>query len=82
MPVAFVAGLRFNRVVPTDWDLLDRLDAAATDASAVHHDLCSQFDERGPLPCSCGVPALLADAAAFVRGLAVETVVRSAQRAA
>lgn len=64
------------------WDLLDRLDAAATDALLVHHDLCAAFDEDGALPCSCGYPQLLLDAAQFVRSVAVEGVVTQAQRAA
>jgi hypothetical protein len=62
------------------WDLLDRLDAAATDAALVHHDLCTVF--AAGQPCSCGYPQLLLDAARFVRSLAVEAAVSRAQSAA
>lgn len=65
-----------------DWDLLDRLDAAGTDAALIHHDLCQSFAEGESLPCSCGIPALLTDAAEFVRTLAIEAAVTQAQRAA
>lgn len=68
--------------VSPGWDLLDRLDAAASDSSAVHHDLCQSLIEGEPLPCSCGYPQLLIDAAVFVRSLAVEDAVTQAQRAA
>jgi hypothetical protein len=64
------------------WDLLDRLDAAALNAGNIHDDLCAQFTEGEVLPCSCGIPALLTDAAEFVRSLAVEDAVTQAQRAA
>jgi hypothetical protein len=64
------------------WDLLDRLDAAADDAVNVHNDACSVFDERGPQPCSCGIPALLIDAAGWMRGHVVDAAVRQAQQAA
>jgi hypothetical protein len=65
--------------VGLDWDLLDRLDAAAQDADAWHHDLCAGLAGQ---PCSCGGPQMLRDAAAFVRSLAVEAAVTQAQRAA
>jgi hypothetical protein len=65
-----------------DWELLDRSDAAATDAALVHHDLCASFTEGQALPCSCGIPQLLIDAAEFVRRHAVEDVVSQATRAA
>lgn len=67
--------------MPTDWDLLDRLDAAALNAANVHDDLCQSFTQDEALPCSCGIPALLIDAAAWARSLAVETAVQQAQRA-
>jgi hypothetical protein len=63
-----------------EWDLLDRLEAAADDAANIHHDLCTVF--RDGQPCSCGYPQLLIDAAKFVRSLAVEDVVVQAHRAA
>ena len=84
-PQAVVGVLLFNHSVGIApdaglWDLLDRLDAAATDAQLVHHDLCTVF--RDDEPCSCGYPQLLIDAAQFVRSLAVEDAVGQAQRAA
>lgn len=67
--------------VGPDWDLLDRLDAAEADSANIHNDACTIFDERGSGVCSCGIPALLTDAAQFVRSLAVEAAVSRAQRA-
>lgn len=64
-----------------EWDLLERLDAASSDSTNIHNDLCAQFDGAGT-PCSCGIPRLLRDAAAFARDLAVEGVIRQARRAA
>lgn len=64
------------------WELAERLDAAALDAQAHHHDLCGLFDERGSQPCSCGDPQLFIDAAAFVRGLLVEQAITRARQAA
>jgi hypothetical protein len=64
------------------WDLIERLDAAALDSHNVHNDACQSFTEGESLPCSCGIPALLSDAAQFVRSLAVEAVVSRARRAA
>ncbi len=67
---------------PGLWDLLDRLDAAADDSQAYHHDLCQQFDdENGPLPCSCGAPQLLIDTAEFVRGVVVQDAIEKATAA-
>lgn len=61
------------------WDLLDRLDAAASLADQLHPDLCPVW--RGEA-CSCGVPSLIGDAAAFLREHVVEQTVRQAQQAA
>lgn len=82
--LALVAGLRFNRSVSGAvdvWDVVDRLEAAADDRDAYHHDLCTQFDGPGS-SCSCGGPALLADAAQVVRGLLVEQAITRARQAA
>lgn len=80
-PVASVGVLRYTRGV-TDaevWDLLDRLDAAADFAEQLHPDICPVW--RGDA-CSCGVPGLVGDAAAFIRSHVVEATVRQAQQAA
>lgn len=62
------------------WDLLDRLDAAAEDSDAYHHDLCAQGAPGKP--CSCGAGRLFIDAAAFIRGIVVEQAVTQAQQSA
>jgi len=81
-PLARVGGVRYDlSVTAAPWDLLDRLDAAAEDAAAWHHDLCAQFDGAGS-PCSCGGPALLREIAAWMRSQAVDAAVSEAQRAA
>lgn len=46
-------------------ELADSLDAAATDADWIHHDLCHTAADQSW--CECGVPKLLRDLqAAFV----------------
>lgn len=80
-PVARVGGACHHGGV-TDaevWDLLDRLDAAADFAEQLHPDICPVW--RGDA-CSCGVPSLVGDAAAFIRSHVVEATVRQAQQAA
>ncbi|HZP54356.1 hypothetical protein [Actinocrinis sp.] len=64
------------------WELLERLDAAALDSDNVHNDACGQFDERGPQPCSCGIPGLLRDLAEWASAQAMDAAVSEAQRAA
>ena len=81
--LAPVGALLYNRIVTVaPWELLERLDAAALNASNIHDDLCSQFDERVAQPCSCGVPGLLRDLAQWVSAQAVDAAVSEAQRAA
>ena len=63
------------------WDLLERLDAAALDREHIHNDLCTLYDERGPAPCSCGIPALLEDAAAWMREQAAASVIEQSRAA-
>lgn len=66
--------------MPDIWDLLDRLDAAAEDSAAYHHDLCQQYPGQ---PCSCRAGDLFRDAAEFVRGVVVQDAIeRATTRAA
>lgn len=60
---------------PDIWDLLDRLDAAAQDGAAYHHDL---YQGHPGEPCSCRAGDLLRDAAEFVRSAAVEDAIKRA----
>lgn len=68
-----------------DWDLLERVTAAAMNSANVHDSLCTLFEEPGddgePLPCSCGIPALLEDLAALLQGGAAAELIRQAEAA-
>lgn len=57
------------RAVLADPFLRDALDAAATDADSIHHDLCPGALIPGRLTgrCSCGVPELLRQLSAVSR---------------
>ena len=61
------------------WELAERLDAAASMADELHVDLCPVWSGQ---PCACGIPAVVIDAADYVRGLMVERAVTQVQRAA
>jgi hypothetical protein len=52
--------------IAPNFDLLDRLDAAAADAARIHNDICQANFPDGPTVCTCGVPALLADLRALL----------------